>query len=238
MQSNETRYFEMTQRSILAGVTPTVIIKAGANVTVKGTNGGLVTAESESRWGLKVEKHSEAEFARARAAIGEKVLFDLRFKKPGAEETPEDVIEVQLGASGEVSVPFDAKLKIYAGKNIDVQGIRGQVDAYSGFKLSMKDVYCLGNASAGGTMSLDCETMLGENVEFKSGSDLRFYIHDLTSAHIRVKDLGGFWEAKIGSGEKSVYLKCGGDATLVTDQQVDPLPPHYVFGKIERPALE
>jgi hypothetical protein len=211
MQSNETRYFEMTQRSILAGVTPTVIIKAGANVTVKGTNGGLVTAESESRWGLKVEKHSE---------------------------TPEDVIEVQLGASGEVSVPFDSKLKIYAGKNIDVQGIRGQVDAYSGFKLSMKDVYCLGNASAGGTMSLDCETMLGENVEFKSGSDLRFYIHDLTSAHIRVKDLGGFWEAKIGSGEKSVYLKCGGDATLVTDQQVDPLPPHYVLGKIERPALE
>jgi hypothetical protein len=226
----------MTQRSILAGVNPTVVIKAGANVTVKGADGGLVTAESASRWGLKVEKRSEAEFARARAAIGEKVLFDLRFKKPGSEDSFEDVIEVQLGGSGEVSVPFDSRLKVYAGKNIEVQDIRGQVDAYSGFKLRMKNVYLLGNASAGGTMDLDCESMLGDKVEFKSGSDLRFYVHDLTSARIRVKDLGGFWEAKIGEGAKSVSLKCGGDVTLVTDQKVEPLPPDYVLGRIEKPA--
>ena len=39
----------MTQRSILAGANPTVVIKAGANITVKGVDGDLVIAESESR---------------------------------------------------------------------------------------------------------------------------------------------------------------------------------------------
>ena len=134
-------------------------------------------------------------------------------------------------------VPFNSNLKVYAGKDIDVQSIRGQVDAYSGLKLSLQDVTCLGNASAGWTMYLDCQTMLGKNAEFKAGSDIRFHIHDLTSARIRVKDLGGYWEARIGDGEKSVYLKCGGDVTLVTDQKVEPLPPHYVLGKIERPVV-
>lgn len=224
----------MTQRSILAGKNPTVVIKAGASVTVKGVDGEQVTANSADRWGLQVEKKSEAEFARARAAVGEVVLFDWRFKKPGTQNDQE-VIEVQLGGSGEVWVPFGSDLKVYAGKDIDVQGIRGQVDAFSGLKLNLQDVYRLGNASAGGRMNLDCETMRGERVEFKAGGDLRFHIHDLTSAHIRVIDLGGFWEAKIGRGEKSVTLKCGGDVTLVTSEKVEPLPPDYILGKIELP---
>jgi hypothetical protein len=223
----------MTQRSILAGTNPTVVIKAGASVTVKGVEGDLVTASTESKWGLKVEKRSEAEFARARAAVGETVLFDWRFKKPGGSD--DEVIEVQLGASGEVLVPFGANLKIYSGKDIDVQGIRGQVDAFSRLKLNAQNIYCIGTASAGWSMNLDCETMLGDKVEFGAGGDLRFHIHDLTSAYIRVKDLGGFWEAKIGAGERSVSLKCGGDVTLVTDQKVEPLPPDYVLGKIEKP---
>jgi hypothetical protein len=223
----------MTQRSILAGLNPTVIIKAGASVTVKGVDGDLVTANTQSKWGLKVEKRSAAEFARARAAVGETVLFDWRFKKPGAENN-EEIIEVQLGASGEVQVPFGSNLKIYSGKDIDVQCIRGQVDAFSGLKLNAQDIYCIGTASSGGSMNLDCETMFGDKVEFGAGGDLRFHIHDLTSAHIRIKDLGGFWEAKIGAGEKSVSLKCGGDVTLVTDQKVEPLPPDYVLGKIEK----
>ena len=224
----------MTQRSILAGLNPTVIIKAGASINVRGVEGDLVTAITEGKWGLKVEKRSAAEFARARAAVGETVLFDWRFKKPGAESNDE-VIEVQLGASGEVQVPFGSNLKIYSGKDIDVQGIRGQVDAFSGLKLNIQNAYCIGTASAGGSMNLNCETMLGDKVEFGAGGDLRFHIHDLTSAQIRVKDLGGFWEAKIGAGEKSVSLKCGGDVTLVTDQKVEPLPPDYVLGKIEKP---
>ncbi len=141
-----------------------------------------------------------------------------------------------MGSSGEVLVPFSSNLKVYAGKDINVHGVQGQVDGYSGRKPNLQDVYCLGNASAGGTMSLDCDTMLGTDVEFKSGSDLRFHVHDLTSARIRVKDLGGYWEAHIGSGEKSVYLKSGGDVTFVTDQKVEALPPNYVLGKIEKPT--
>jgi hypothetical protein len=229
----------MTQRSIFAGTSPTVIIKAGASVTVKGHESDLVTAETEGIWGLKVDKRSEAEIGRARAAIGEHVLFDVRLKRPNFQKinSPDEVIEVQLGGSGEVFVPFGSNLKVYAGKDIDVQGIRGQVDAYSGLKLSLQDVTCLGNVSAGWTMNLDCETLLGDKVEFKAGSDIRFHIRDLTSARIRVKDLGGYWEARIGDGEKSVYLKCGGDVTLITDQTVEPLPPNYILGKIERPAI-
>lgn len=227
----------MTQRSILAGTNPGVVIKAGASVTIKGVDGDRVTAESEDQWGLKIEKRSEAEFARARAAIGEVVLFDLRFKPPNFqnEGAAAEVIEVQLGGSGEVRVPFGSSLKVYAGKDIEVQGIRGRVDAFAGYRLNLQDIDYLGNASAGGTMNLDCQTMLGDKVEFKAGGDLRFHIRDLTSASIRVKDLGGFWEAKIGSGEKSVSLKCGGEVTLVSDQKVEPLPPHYVLGKIEGP---
>src|SRR5512146_2477961 len=131
----------MTQRSILAGTNPTVIIKAGASVTVKGVESELVTANSESKWGLKVEKHSEAEFARARAAVGETVLFDWRFKKPGASDA--EVVEVQLGASGEVDVPVGSNLKIYTGKDIDVQNIRGQVDAFSGLKLKAQGIHTI-----------------------------------------------------------------------------------------------
>ncbi len=195
----------MTQRTIVAGLTPSVVIKAGVSVTVKGQEGDLVTAEGKGIWGLKIER-----------------------KK--------DTIGIQLGGSGEVFVPLGSNLKVYAGKDIDVQGIKGQVDGYAGFRLNLRDVTCLGNASAGWTMNIDCQSMRGTNVEFQAGSDLRFHVQDLTSARIRVKDIGGYWEARIGGGEKSVYLKCGGDVTLVTDQKVEPLPPNYILGKIERPA--
>lgn len=228
----------MTQRSILAGAAPNVIIKAGGSVTVRGHEGERITAESSSWWGLKVERRSQAEIARARAAIGEHVLFDVRLKLPDLEgkHAADEVIEVQMGGSGEVLIPFASNLKVYAGLNIDVSGIRGQVDAYSGLKMSLKEVYRLGYASAGGSMDIDCQTMAGERVEFKAGRDIRFYVRDLTSAHIRVKDLGGYWEARIGNGERSVSFKSGGDVTIVTDQEVQPLPPDYILGRIENPA--
>lgn len=228
----------MTQRSIQAGTAPNVVIKAGGSVTVKGHESDRVKAETTTMKGLKVEGRSQSEIARARAAIGEHVLFDLRLKLPGGgrKNHQDEVIEVQIGGSGEVFVPFDSNLKVYAGKDIDVQSIRGQVDAYSGYRLKLQDVNLLGHASAGWTMDLDCQSMSGDQVELKAGSDIRFHIHDLTSANIRVKDIGGYWEARIGDGEKSVYLKCGGDVTIVTDQMVEPLPPNYILGKIEKPS--
>src|SRR6266511_2428099 len=228
----------MTQRSILAGKNQTIIIKVGASVTVKGHDSDRVTAETKDTWGVTLERRSESQIGRARAAIGDHVLFDWRIKVPnlGEKRAENEVIEVQMGGSGEVFVPFSSNLKVYAGKDIEIQGIQGQVDAYSGLDMNLQNVYRLGNASAGRTMNIDCQTLLGNDVTFGAGSDLCFRIADLTSARLRVKDIGGYWEARIGGGEKSVYLKSGGDVTVVTDQTVEPLPPNYILGKIEQPS--
>ena len=227
----------MTQRSILAGTNQTIIIKTGGSVAIQGQEGDRLIAETEGAGGLTVERRSEAEIGRARAAIGDHVLFDLRIKLPNlTEKKTEEVIEVQMGGSGAVLVPFESNLKVYAGRDIHVQNIRGQVDAFSSADLRLEDVYRLGNASAGGTMDIHCQTMSGRDVTFGAGRDLRFYIADLSSARLRVRDLGGYWEARMGGGERSVYLKSGGDVTFVTDQTVEALPPNYILGKIEKPA--
>lgn len=227
----------MTQRSILAGTNQTIIIKVGGSVTVKGQEGERLIAEAEGSGGLTVERRSESEIGRARAAIGDHVLFDLRIKLPNLmEKKNEEVIEVQMGGSGEVRVPFESNLKVFAGRDIDAQDIRGQVNAFASTNLRLQNVYRLGNASAGGTMDIHCQTLSGRDVTFGAGSDLRFYIADLSSARLRVKDLGGYWEARLGTAETSVYLKSGGDVTFVTDQIVEALPPNYILGKVEKPA--
>jgi hypothetical protein len=220
-----------------AGANPTLIIKAGGNVTVRGQDTELITAESSDSWGLKIEKRSAAEIARARAAVGEHVLFDLRLRRPRRGDVPtQEIIEVQFGGSGQVIVPVGSNLKVYAGNDIDVENIQGSVDAYSGGKLRLHAVNTVGIASGGGTMNLECQTLMHSKAEFNSGGDLRFFIGDLNSARLRVTDLGGYWEALIGTGEKLITLKCGGDVTLVTDEKVEPQPPNYMLGMIERPS--
>src|SRR5688572_9013319 len=227
----------MTQRSILAGANQTIIIKAGGSVVVRGQEGKRLIAETEGSGGLTVDRRSESEIGRARAAIGDHVLFDVRIKLPNMiKKKTEEIIEVQMGGSGEVRVPLESNLKVYAGKDIDVQSIQGQVDAYASLNLNVQDVYRLGNASAGGAMNIQCQTMSAKDVTFSAGNDLRFQIIDLVSTLLLVKDLGGYWEARIGAGESSVYLKSGGDVTFVTDQTVEPLLPNYILGKIEKPA--
>lgn len=228
----------MTQRSILAGKNQAIIIKVGANITVIGHDSDRIIAEAKNTWGLTLERRSESQIGRARAAIGDHRLFDWRIKAPnlGEWKSEIEIIEVQMGGSGEVLVPFSSNLKVYAGKDIDVQGIQGQVDAYAGLDLNVQNVYRLGNASAGRAMNIDCQTMVGDDVTFGAGGDLRFHVADLISARLRVKDIGGYWEARIGGGEKSIYLKSGGDVTFVTDQTVEPLPPNYILGKIEKPS--
>jgi hypothetical protein len=228
----------MTQRSILAGKNQEIVVKAGAGVMVRGHDSDMVTAETQGKWGVTVERRAESQIGRARAAIGDHVLFDWRIKVPnlGEKRDQREVIEVQFGSKGEVWVPYSSNLKVYAGMDIEVLGIQGQVDAYSGLNLTLQNVYRLGNVSSGRAMNIDCQTMLGNDVTLGAGSDLRFHVVDLTSARLRVKDIGGYWEARIGGGEKSVYLKSGGDVTFVTDQTVEPLPPNYILGKIEKPS--
>jgi hypothetical protein len=227
----------MTRRTFLAGTNQTIIIKAGGSVTVKGHDSNQIVADTRDKWGLSIDRRSEAEIGRARAAIGERVLFDLRLKKP-TFGTSQEVIEIQITGSGDVLVPISSRLKVYAGKDIEVGDIQGQVDAYSGLNLKLRNVQVLGIVSAGRAMDIDCRTMAGMDVTYGAGSDLRFHVADLTSVRLRVKDIGGYWEARIGGGEKSVYLKAGGDVTFVTDQTVDALPPDFILGTIDRPALE
>ncbi len=76
----------MTQRSIFAGTNQTIIIKVGGSVTVKGHDSDMVTAETMGKWGLTLERRSETEIGRARAAIGDRVLFDVRVKLPSLKE--------------------------------------------------------------------------------------------------------------------------------------------------------
>jgi hypothetical protein len=225
----------MTQRTILAGMNPNVVIRTGASVSVKGYAGDQISVTANNIWGLKLEKKSESEIARARAAIGDFVLFDVHvnWKKSAV-----DVFEVELGGSGKVIVPIGANVKVYAGKDLDVSGIQGRVDAFSGRDLNLENIDCLGNASAGWKMNVNCQTLCNQNVEFQAGSDLRFHVQDLTSAFFRIKDIGGYWEALIGKGERKISLKCGGDVIIVTDQIVEGLPPNYMLGRIEKPGTE
>src|SRR5438093_13052375 len=107
----------MTQRSIVTGLTPTIIIRAGADIMVEGRDGDRVLAETPGRSGLKVGRRSEGEFGRLRAAVGERVLLDLRATLPKAWRKGEaDAIEVNVGGSGRVQVPLGSSVKIYTGR--------------------------------------------------------------------------------------------------------------------------
>jgi hypothetical protein len=195
----------MTQRSIQAGLTPNVTVRAGGDVTVTGLEGDRVLATTEGRWGLKVERRG-------------------------------DVIEVQLGGSGEVRTPLGSNVKVYAGKSAEVRDIQGSVTTYAGRDLRTRNVHTLVHASAGGAMDLDCETVEGDDVKLEAGGDVRCHIRQLTDATLMINDLGGYWEGLIGDGRVKVRLKAGGDVTLVTDQEVSAQPPDYVVGTIERPT--
>jgi len=195
----------MTQRTILAGSAPEVVVHAGINVIVRGWEGEQISAETRDRWGLKIE-HKE------------------------------DTIQVNLGGSGEVRVPLGSSLKVYAGKDIEVHDIHGEVTAIAGLHVTLREVTRLAHVSAGGKMDIECQSVVGNQVKFSTGSDMRLYIRELTSALLEVHDLGGRWDARIGGGGTAVKLNAGGDVTLVTDQPVEALPPDYILGKIEKPG--
>ncbi|HTP09772.1 MAG TPA: hypothetical protein VMP08_16060, partial [Anaerolineae bacterium] len=234
----------MTQRSMLAGPTPTIVVRAVGSVTVEGWESDRIQADSDSRWGVQIERRKAAQIGRerARAAVGDRVLFDITFDNPfnRTKRLPKDfqgeVIEVQLGGDGQVHVPRGSHLAVYAGRNAEVHHLRDRVTATAGRDLHIHDVQVLIHAAAGGDLDLDCATLEGDAFTFSSGRDLRFYIHDLTDAQILIKDAGSYWVAVLGNGRLKVRLKAGGDVTLITDQEVKPQPPDYTLGNIERPT--
>jgi hypothetical protein len=233
----------MTQRSMLAGQTSAVVVRAEGSVTIAGWDSDRVQVKTEDHWGVQIERRRSANIGRerARAKIGEYVLFDVSFDNPFNRSkrlknmVQGEVIDVQLGGDGQVYVPVTSDLIVYAGRNAEVRRLQGRVTATAGRDLKVHEVQTLVHAAAGGDLDLDCATLAGDDFKFTSGRDLRFYIHDLTDAKVMIKDLGNYWEAVLGNGRLPIWLKAGGDVTLVTAQEVQAQPPHYLLGNIERP---
>ncbi len=226
----------MTQRTIFAGMNPTVIIKTVTGVTIEGWDRDHVRVETFAHESLKLESRGKSEIGRARAAVGDYVLFDLLLKMPISKKSDAGkAIAVQIGGEGKLWVPQGSQVKVYAGKNIQVSGIQGPVAIYTGGEVTVRHAGSLAHISAGGAIDLECEKIEGNQVKFEAGRDLRCYVRGLTSARIIVSDLGGDWEGLIGAGEATLRLKAGGDVTLVTDQKVEALPPDFILGQIEKP---
>ena len=184
----------MTQRSILSGLRPTVIVHAGASVTIRGVEGERVSASATSWGGLGLD-----------SAEGE--------------------IKVSIGFNGQVEVPYLSNVKVYAGMNTEVDGVRGDVAVITGLSLTVRSAGQLTAASAGWSINIDCETIAGPEMEIQAGRDLRLTIHSLPSAHVTVTDMSGDWEEIIGDGELRLTLQAGGDVTLVTNQNLEWAPP-------------
>lgn len=227
----------MTQRSIQAGKTPTVIIRAASDVEVEGREDERVVVRVERHRGLEIGQGSESEIGRLRARVGDRVLLDIAFNGIGRKKQEDpNAIQVKMGGSGKVYVPGGSTVKVYAGSNVMVQNLRGSVTVSAGGSVQLRRVHALVHASAGRGLDVDCETLAAEDVKCTSGRDLRFYIHDLSDTKIAVNDLGGYWEGVIGTGQRKVRLNAGGDVTLVTRQEVKGQPPDYTLGNIESPG--
>lgn len=232
----------MTQRSMPAGLTPTIVIRGGS-VTVEGWDSDRIQAHSDDRWGVQIEKRKVADIGRerARAAIGDRVLFDIAIANPFNQsrrllkDFHGEAIEVRIG-HGLVRVPLNSNVIVYAGRNVEVRHLRGRVMASAARDLSVQDVQTLVHAAAGGDLDINCATLGGEDFKFSAGRDLRFHVRDLADAKIMIREAGTYWEAVLGSGQLKIWLNAGGEVILVTDREVQAQPPHFVLGNIEYPA--
>lgn len=232
----------MTQRSMPVGPTPTIVIRGGS-ITVEGWDSDRIQARSDDRWGVHIEKRKVADIGRerARAAIGDRVLFDITFANPFNRSThllkdfQGEAIEVRVG-HGDVRVPLNSNVIVYAGRDAEVRHLQGRVIVDAGRNLMVQEVQTLVHAAAGGDLNIDCATLGGDEFKFSAGRDLRFYVRDLDDAKVMIQEAGTYWEAVLGSGRRNIWLKAGGDVTLVTDREVQPQPPYYLLGHIERSA--
>jgi hypothetical protein len=171
-----------------------------------------------------------------RGVAGEQVFAEADGRWGLKVERSKDEVKVQVGKSGRVDVPAGSSVKVYAGKNIEIDAVGGDVIAVAGLHLKLRECGRLVQANAGGSMDVDCRDLGGREMKLQAGGNLRAYIHSLASARIRVHDLGGHWEAIIGAGEVPLQLKAGGDVTLVTAHEVKGTPPYYLMGQVEKPS--
>lgn len=216
----------MTQRSILSGASPTVIIRAGRDIKVQGWNGDRVESSADGMWGLKVErKDGVIEVGSGRGGS------DMRVRQNG------DAVEVSAGKDCEVRVPFNSTLKVHAGRDAEIVGVTGSVAvAHVGHDLTIHGAGSIGACAAGGSMDLEGQRVIGGELKYSTGRHLRCHIHDLTNTKFMIKDLGGYWEMSFGEPATQIWLKAGGDVTLVLDEKYSEYLPDVVGGlEIARP---
>lgn len=209
----------MTQRSILSGTSPTVIIRAGRDIKVQGWEGDRVESAADGMWGLRVERKDGV------IEVGSGHGSDMRVKQKG------DSIEINAGKDCEVRVPFNSTLHLYAGRDAEVTGVTGSVPgAHVGNNLTIKGAGSIGKCAAGANMSLEARRIDGKNMKFATGRHLRFHIHELTNTIFMIKDMGGYWEMAFGEPATQITLKAGGDVTLVIDEEYSSYLPDLVGG--------
>ena len=184
----------MTTRTIIVGENPVVVIRAGGSARIEGTNTDQVTATTESRWGLKVERR------------GDRIEVEA-----GGSCT------VRLPFSSEIKVYTSKDAEILDIRNrIAVASVGGH--------LTIERSNRLAHAQSGRSMKIDCEVFETDKIKFEAGGNLRCHIANLADTQVKIQDLGGKWELGFGSKRRTLQLKCGGDVTLVADQTPDELP--------------
>jgi hypothetical protein len=146
-------------------------------------------------------------------------------------------IEVQIGGSCQVLVPHGSYIQVYSGKSSKIQECQGTLSVVAGQDILITQSGVLLQASAGRAMDVDCRMVEGNEPKFSAGWHLRWWIRELKDAAYLIDDLGGKWQAIIGSGGSPIRLTAGGDVTLVTDQPFAGRSPEDILGKVERPIV-
>ena len=114
----------MTQRSIQAAKTATVIVRVGGTVRIEGREGDRVLANTESRWGLKVERRGDA--------------IEVHIGGSGLVYVPLDSsVKVYAGKDIEVR-NIGGSATIYAGGNGSLRVVHTLVHASAGAALDIE----------------------------------------------------------------------------------------------------
>lgn len=145
-------------------------------------------------------------------------------------------VEVQIGGNGQVLVPLGSSVKVYAGKNAQVHAVEGTISAVAGRDLRIVEGNVLAQASAGGAIEIDCRTVASDKLKVSAGWHLRCWLRDLKNVKYMIDDLGGKWQAVVGDGRTLLWLKAGGDVTLVSAEPASYQPPDGPYGKVEYPG--
>jgi hypothetical protein len=126
----------MTQRSIQAGPSVTVIIRAGGTLRVEGRAGQRIVANTESRWGLKVARRGH--------------MIDVHIGGSGAVHVPLDCsVKIYAGKHVEVR-SIGGSATIYAGGQAHLRGVYALAHASAGAALDIEcqhiagaDLHCV-----------------------------------------------------------------------------------------------